>query len=256
MSWIHRFLLPATALLGLLGLWELWVRVLGTPEYILPTPSAIFGRIVGDWALLLKEAGVTLYEVLVGFAVGAAAGLGLAIVMIHSRTLERAIMPVAVFLQTTPKLAVAPLFLIWFGYGILPKIVVVVLMTLFPVLISAMSGLRSADARLLELMTTLNASKSQVLWKIRFPGAMPHLFAGLKVAITFSVIGAIVGEWVGASAGLGHLILSANSQLDTELAFAAIFVLSLMGTALFLVVQQLEKRVLVWHDSIQTAGIV
>jgi NitT/TauT family transport system permease protein len=239
-----------------LAAWEGLVGFLKIPSYLLPPPSAIIGRTYKDFGLIGRETFVTLIEVLAGFVSGVLAGFALGIAIVHSKATERALMPLVLFFQTTPKLAVAPLFLIWFGYGLLPKVLIVLLMCLFPILVNCVSGLQSTDARLLELMTVLEASWWQVLWKVRFPGALPQFFAGLKVAITLSVIGAVVGEWVGASEGLGHLILVANSQVDTELTFACVAVLAAMGAVLFALVQEVEKRYLSWSAPIEVAGTV
>lgn len=250
------FLSASAALGALMIIWEGLVRLMHVPVYLLPPPTAILLRIWSNHVLIAQNAWVTLLEVLAGFLFGGVVGFVIAAMIIYSRLVEQIVMPVALFFQTTPKLAVAPLFLIWFGYGILPKVLVAVLMCVFPVLISSVSGLRSTDKRLLELMFVLRASWWQVFWKARFPGALPHLFAGLKVAITLSVIGAIVGEWVGSSAGLGHLILAANSQLDTELVFASVATLAIMGSLLYLLVQKVEEFWLIWEKPISAADKV
>lgn len=250
----HPKLFSGLASIAVLAGWEALVRLAGIPSYLLPPPSAIGRRVVTSSALIGSHSLVTLAEVLLGFLSGTILGFVLAAAIVHSRALERAVMPAVLFLQTMPKLAIAPLLLIWLGYGVLPKIVVATLMCVFPILINCVSGLQLADPRLLDLMKVLGASRWQVLWKVRFPGALPQIFAAAKVAITLSVVGAIVGEWVGSSAGLGHLILIANAQLDTELVFACIAILSAMGSALFYAVQGVERRYLSWSTPIQTQG--
>ena len=237
-------------------LWQVLVTVLGVPQYLLPSPGAIVREAMLEYRLLARHGWVTLAEILAGFGLGATIGFIFAVAVIHLGFLERIVLPFAVFFQTIPKLAIAPLFLVWLGYGILPKIVVVVLMSVFPVLINSVSGLRSVDPRLFDLMNSLRATKWQVLWKVRLPTALPNIFAGLKISITLSVIGAVVGEWVGASAGLGFLILSANSQLNTVLLFAALATLSIIGILLFGILYAIERSVLYWHESIQTAGVI
>jgi len=197
-----------------------------------------------------------LFEIALGFLVGGICGVLLAVFVTHSRVAERVIMPLALLLQTTPKLAIAPLFLIWFGYGLMPKVIMTILMCVFPVLINTAAGLRSVDGRIIEYLNILKATRWQILTKVRFPTALPQLFVGLKISMTLAVIGAIVGEWVGASAGLGHLILAANSQLDTVLVFAAVTAITLLGTAMYFIVYLIEHWCIDWQDSIDASGQV
>jgi NitT/TauT family transport system permease protein len=178
----------------------------------------------------------------------------LAVLITHSLFAERIIMPVALLLQTVPKLAIAPLFLIWFGYGILPKVIMTALMCLFPVLLNTAAGLRSVDRRIVELLQVLKATRWQILTKVRFPTAIPQLFVGLKISVTMAVIGAIVGEWIGSSSGLGHLILAANSQLDTVLVFATLAAITFVGTSLYYLVYLIERWFLGSRDSLDTSG--
>lgn len=255
-SRLFAFALPMLVLVAGLLLWEGFVRFTGYPQYLLPSPSAIILRAYSDWPLLLKHSGVTLLEITVGFLAGAVIGIVMAILITHSRFAERVIMPLALLSQTMPKLAIAPLFLIWFGYGMAPKIIMTILMCMFPVMINAAAGLKSVDVRIIEYLNVLKATRWQVLMKVRLPSSLPHLFVGLKISMTLAVIGAIVGEWVGASSGLGYLILSANSQLDTVLVFVAISLITILGTVMYFIVFLIEYLCVDERDSIDASGQV
>ena len=175
--------------------------------------------------------------------------------MARSRLIERMLYPLVISTQTFPKEALAPVFVIWFGFGLLPKVIIAGLISFFPVVINTTRGLLSVDKSILDLMRSLSASQRQIFFKVRLPNAIPYLFAALKMCITLSVIGAVVGEFVGSSAGLGHLIRLANSELATDLMFAALLALGCMGTGLFLLVDGLEKTALRrWGGAVETIG--
>ena len=240
----REYALSALFVAVVLVIWEVAHHALDVADYILPAPSAIFGRISGNVPLLLRHALVTLREVAGGFLLGASAGVALAVVMAWSRTVERMLYPLIVSSQTFPKEALAPLFVVWFGVGLAPKIVIAGLISFFPVVVNTTRGLLSVDPLALDLMRSLSASRGQVFVKLRFPNALPYLFAALKMCITLSVIGAVVGEFVGSSAGLGHLVRLANTEMATDLIFAALITLGTMGTILFVIVEAVEKVVL------------
>ncbi len=227
-----------------LAVWEIAARGLSVPDYLLPLPSAVFVRLYGSLPTLLGHARATLVAAMGGFLLGGSAGAACAIAMARSRTVERMLYPLVISSQTFPKEALAPVFLLWFGFGLLPKIIIAGLISFFPVVINTTRGLLSVDPLILELMRSLSASQRQVFVKVRLPNAIPYLFAALKMCVTLSVIGAVVGEFVGSSEGLGHLVRLANSELATDLMFAALIVLGAMGTALFLTVESLEKVLL------------
>jgi NitT/TauT family transport system permease protein len=195
----------------------------------------------------------TTWETLVGFVLAAATGLLAAVVMVYSSTVEKTMYPMLLFAQVVPKIAIAPLFVVWLGFGSSPKIVVAVLMAFFPIVISGVTGLRSVDPELLELVATMGAGQAQTFRKIRFPASLPHLFAGLKVAATLAVTGAVVGEFVGANEGLGYVILQANGNIDTPMLFAGLIIMSLLGVLLFAVIEIAERLLLPWHASRRTA---
>jgi NitT/TauT family transport system permease protein len=240
---------PATMFVVLgIAAWEvvwLWVRM---PEYLFPRPSVIGVTLVRRFWLIYPHALWTLTEVLVGFVAGVFIGFLLAMLVFYSRLAARILYPLAVFSQTVPKLAVAPLFVIWLGFGIAPKIAIIVLLVMFPVLVNTIDGFRSVDPRLIDLMRSLSASEAQIFRYIRFPAALPFIFSALKIATTLAVIGAVVGEWIGASRGLGYLILTANSLVDIPLLFAVLVTLSIMGLAFFGGIFFWERIALYWQS--------
>lgn len=238
------------ALCSFIAAWELWVRAKDVPAYIMPPPSAVVLRLIVDAELLGEHAAVTLSEILLGFAVGSGFGFVCACLMGYSRTAERAIFPFVVSSQTFPKEALAPLLLVWLGFGIAPKVAVSALICFFPVVVNGVRGLTSVDPLALDLFRSLSATPLQVLIKLRLPHSLPYFLAALKMAVTLSVIGAVVGEFVGASAGLGYLIQVANSQLATDLTFAALLLLGALSYGLFTVVAGIEKVVLRRHGQV------
>lgn len=246
---IQAGLYPALAIAGLFILWEVATVVLAIPKFLVPAPSEIASETIKRWALLWVHTQVTFWEVVIGFLASVLIGVPLAVLITYSRTFERIMYPLLVSAQTMPKVALAPVFIVWFGFGLTPKVVVAFLIAFFPIVISTVVGLKASPPEMLHLVRSMGASPWQSFWKIRFPNALPSIFGGLKVAITLAVVGAIVGEFVGADKGLGYLIQVANGTLDTKLLFAAIAVLSIMGIILFLVIDILERRLLRWHVS-------
>ncbi|MEE8449548.1 MAG: ABC transporter permease, partial [Thermodesulfobacteriota bacterium] len=229
-----------------IGLWEVLVPVLEIPRFVLPTPSQILGEIFNVPATLARHSLVTLYEILLGFLIGVGVGVGLAISIVYSKVLEETIYPLVIFTQVIPKIAIAPLLIIWLGYGAPPKIVIVFLICFFPMVIDTAAGLKSVEEDMLHLIRALGATPWQIFTKIRLPNAMPYIFNGMKISVTLAVVGAIVGEFVGASEGLGYLILVGSANLETNLLFAAVIVLSLLGIVLFSLVRVLEKICIPW----------
>ncbi|WP_235432120.1 ABC transporter permease [Nocardiopsis sp. RV163] len=205
-------------------------------------------------AYLWTHTVVTTVETVVGFVIASLVGLVVAVLMVYSPTVERTFYPLVLFAQVIPKIAIAPLFVVWLGFGASPKIFVAVLMAFFPVVISGISGLRSVDPELLELTSTMGASRIKTFWKVRFPAALPELLSGLKVAATLAVTGAVVGEFVGANSGLGYVILQANGNIDTAMLFAALFIMSALGVLLFAVIQVAEMLLIPWHASRRNRG--
>jgi NitT/TauT family transport system permease protein len=244
--WTVPALLPALTVAALLLLWEGLARLLRLPPWILPSPVSIV-QATAAWAPRLPyHFGVTLYETLVGFALAIAVGIPLATLVVHVPLLHGTLYPLLLGLQSVPKVAIAPLLLIWLGYGELPKIVVVFLVCFFPIVVSMVTGLTAVPGELMELIRSLSPSAAQVFVKIRFPTSIPYLFVGLKVAITLAVIGAVIGEFVSAERGLGYLILAATSQLNTPLGFGALVLLTAMSILLYYGLEALERVVSPW----------
>ncbi len=257
-SWIARLSgigLPLAMILGAAALWEILVRMLHIPKWLLPALSMVLLRITQDASYLGFHAGYTLYVIVSGFLVAIAVGVPIALMIASWRFAEKAFYPLLVFSQTVPKIAIAPLFAIWLGMSSLPHILITLLISFFPIVIDTVAGLKSLPLEMVHLSQSMGTTRWQMFSKIRLPFALPFLFAGLKVAITLAVVGAIVGEWVGSEKGLGYVLLLANGQLDTALAFAVILILSAMGMGLFFVVWILEKLLISWHVSERTKEI-
>jgi ABC-type nitrate/sulfonate/bicarbonate transport system permease component len=242
--------LPALLIiLAILGIWEGYVRIFEVQRWLLPAPSVIAATLVSDAALLSRHALTTLEEVIIGFVISLVAGVALAAVIGLSRTVERALYPFIIASQTIPIIVIAPLLLIWVGYGLAPKVIVVALIAFFPIVVNTVDGLKSVDPDLVNLMRTLGAKRWQIFLKVQAPSSLPFLFSGARVAIAVSVIGAVIGEWVGSSEGLGYLMIRSKPQFLTERVFAAIAVLSAMGIALFALVGMLERLTIPWWHS-------
>lgn len=238
---------PALVLLALSGAWEAWVRLRDVQSWLLPPPSAIIRALVEDRALLAAHARVTLLEVLLGFALAVVAGVVLGAAIDASPTLRRALYPLVVASQTIPLIALAPLFLIWFGYGLLPKVLVTALLAFFPITVGTVDGLRATDEDTRDLFASLGAGRWAFFRFAKVPGALPSILSGVKVAVAVSVIGAVFGELFGASQGLGYLLQRSMSQFLTARVFASIVILSAMGVVLFLAVSAVERWLTPWR---------
>jgi NitT/TauT family transport system permease protein len=242
---------------GVLVFWETVIRVFGVPAFVLPAPTAIVVSLADNWQPLATAARATSLEVLFGFVLSAIVGILVALTIVRFERFGRALYPLIVLFQNVPKVALAPIFILWFGYDLAPKILLIVVIAFFPVAIDMLAGLQSVEPSFVSLMRSVGASKSKILLRVRIPHSLPHLMAGLKVAITFSVIGAIVGEFAGANQGLGYVIQFASTQLDTPLVFAALVVVSVLGLAFYYVVEFGERLLVPWapkFDPIQSAG--
>lgn len=239
---------PALALtLALVGLWELLAHALDVQPWLLPAPSEIAQELSESFSLYMRHARITVQEVVIGFLLAALLGAALAAAISWSRIIERSLYPIVIASQTVPIITLAPLLLVWVGPEMTSKVIVVVLISFFPVVVSMVDGLRSADTEMADMMRTLGASRVQLLLKLRLPAALPYLFSGLKVAAVTSVIGAVVGEWVGGSGGLGWLMKVSGPQFRTERVFAAIFVLSVAAVLMFMLVVAAERWALRNH---------
>ena len=237
---------PTVTLLALVALWEILARWSGIPSWLLPAPSAIAEAMV-DWrGELTLHFMVTLYEVLMGFALSIVVSVPLAVAVVYSPFLQNTIYPILLALQSMPKVAIAPLLVLWIGFGVLPKVLVVFLVCFFPIVVATASGLSAVAPPLLDLIRSLSATQYQTFIKIRFPTAIPHIFVGFKIAITFAVIGGVIGEFVGSDQGLGYLILISTSQSRTPLAFGALLLLTIMSIVLYYAVELVERLVVPW----------
>jgi NitT/TauT family transport system permease protein len=232
--------------IAMIVVWEVLVRRLQIPAWLLPSPSAIIDAMV-DWrSELVGHFMVTLYETLVGFLLAIVISVPLAVAVVYSPMLQNTIYPILLALQSMPKVAIAPLLALWIGFGALPKIIVVFLVCFFPIVVATATGLTAVPASLMDLIRSLSASPTQTFIKIRFPTAMPHIFVGLKIAITFAVIGAVIGEFVGSENGLGYLILVSTSQSRTPLAFGSLVLLTVMSIVLYYGIAFIERIVVPW----------
>ncbi len=239
--------LPALILaLGTILLWEALIRVFSVSPFVVPAPSAIAAALGREWATLAKATAVTAKEILFGFAVSAVVGVALALVIVRFDWLGQALYPLVVLFQNVPKVALAPIFILWFGYGLAPKIGLIMVIAFFPVTLSMLAGMESVDPSLLSLMRSVGTGPTDILIKIRVPHSLPTLMAGLKIAATLSVIGAIVGEFAGASDGLGYTIEFASTQLDTPLVFAALLLVSVLGVGFYYAIEALERFAVPW----------
>ncbi|MGO2750756.1 MAG: ABC transporter permease [Pseudoclavibacter sp.] len=240
---------PAIFLIVAFAAWWAVTETGTVASYILPSPADTLAAFTDNPQYLWDNTWVTTVETVIGFALSVVLGVAVAVIMVYSRTLERTFYPLILFAQVIPKIAIAPLFIVWMGFGPEPKILVAVLMAFFPIVIAGISGLRTIDPEILELTSTMGASRWKTFVKVRFPAALPELLSGMKVAATLAVTGAVVGEFVGANAGLGYVILQANGNVDTAMLFAALIIMSLLGILLFAVILVAERFLVPWHAS-------
>lgn len=248
-----EYVLAPVLFAGMVVIWETSVRLLNIPAYIVPPPSRIVAALWrGLWVPLLSREGYyvhfgfTFAEAVLGFILGSAAGLVLGAVISQAPLVERTLLPYIVAFQSLPKVAVAPLLVIWFGFGISSKVVICSLLTFFPLMVNTMAGLKAVESERLELMRSLSASRWDAFRKVQFPSALPFVFAGLHMAIVYSVIGAIVGEFVGAQRGLGVVLMQSNFAMDIAGVFAIFIILSVMGIVLHLFMRWFHRKVLFW----------
>ncbi len=244
--------LPYIGILALLGVWEIAVRILELPSYLLPAPTEIVMEIIDNFQNIFDQSLVTAYEMLMGYFLAIGIAVPMAIAITASPSFDRFITPILLFFQTVPKISLAPLFLVWFGVGIMPKILVAFLISFFPIIIDTAVGLRSISPDMIDLARSMGASRLQIFTRFRLPTSLPYLFSGLKVASTLAVVGAVVGEFVGADKGLGYLLLVANSNLLTALMFGTIFALTAQGLILFYAIQVLESWLIPWHITVRS----
>jgi len=243
----RKILAPILLLALLFGAWELAVRVADVPDYILPPPSRIVATFFTQFGFLGSHALVTLAEIAFGLLLGSVTGMVLAAAIVYVPLIEWAVHPLIIASQMIPVFAIAPLLIVWLGYGPWPKVIVAALICFFPVAINAVDGLRATDGETVDLFRSLGATRWQTFVKLRLPGSLPALFTGWKIAATLAVVGATIGEWVGASRGLGFLMRESNARLRIDVVFAAILMLAVVGLLLFGAVRIIERVVLRWR---------
>lgn len=245
-----RLLLPLGVAAAIVALWQITTVVFNIPTYIVPSPVEVWDSLRANWAMLIENTWPTFIESVAGFFLGNGVAILLAVLFVHWKTAERALMPVAVFVRTIPIVAVAPVLVIMFGQGYTPKILIAALISFFPTLVNMVKGLESVDKQSIELLRVLSASRSEVFWKVRVYASLPYLFASLKIAAGNVVIGAIVAEWIGSQQGLGYLIIQATYNFNTPLLYATMTVASIMAVVFFALVGLVERLVVTWEAEV------
>jgi NitT/TauT family transport system permease protein len=241
---IRRALPAAIAFVLLLAAWEAASRIFHIPDYLVPSPSAIAAVIVKTWTPIIDNSAVTLLEAAAGLALSIVISVPLGILIVSSPTIERVVYPFLVASQAVPKVALAPIFVVWFGFGLLPKVLIAFFIAFFPIVVNTVVGMSRTPADMIHLMRSLGASRTQILLRVRLMAAAPYIFAGVKIASAFAVVGAIVGEFIAADSGLGYMQLVADNNLQTPLLFGTLVALSVMGIGLFYLVALVEVLVL------------
>jgi NitT/TauT family transport system permease protein len=250
-----RTLYPLITLVAVGIVWQVVVTAFHVPVYLLPAPTEVWTAGVKNWSVLVNNGVVTIAEIMMGFGLSIAVGVPIAILIVYSRAFEQSVYPLLVASQTVPKIAIAPLFVVWLGFSTLPKVLIAFLIAFFPVVIDTVIGLESADPDMLQLVRSMGASQWDTFRRVRFPNAMPNVFGGLKVAMTLAVVGAIVGEFVGSNSGLGYLLLVASGNINTALLFADIILLTIIGITFFYIVEMLERVMTPWHVRTRALGL-
>ncbi len=245
-----RLLPPAIFLLAALVLWEGAVRLFEIPRWLLPAPSAILARFL-KMKTLWYHTGLTVMEAFTGFAMSAVLGITLSAGIVHSRILERGVFPYVVVSNAIPIIAIIPLLTIWFGFGFAPKIMIASIISFFPIVTNTTRGLKSADARVLDFMRSINATRWEVFSKVQFPTALPFIFAAFRIASSLSLVGAVVAEFYGSDRGLGFLVITSATQLQTDLLFVAITVLAVLGVGCFALFGRVERSFGKWQVELE-----
>lgn len=248
---VRRHALPLIVLLGLIVLWEGWTRLFHVDPYLLPAPSRILSAFRDQPRLYTQSTIQTVKETAVGFTLAVLAGLLCALAIDASAPLRRAIYPLLIASQTIPLIAIAPLIIIWLGFGLAPKVVIIVLYCFFPIVVATVDGLRAAEPEMLNLLRSMGASRLQLLRVARLPAALPGVFAGVKIAATYAVTGAVVSEWLGASTGLGVSMIRAQKSFALDKVFAAVLVVMVLTLILFLVIDLVARWAMPWYTAVR-----
>jgi NitT/TauT family transport system permease protein len=244
-GWIRPFLFLIFVVLA----WDLTIRLFKIPAYQIPAPGDVVAVLRTDWPELLSQAWPTTYATVCGFLLSAAFGIPVAMLIAGSKTIESYVYPLLVFSQSVPKIAIAPLFVVWFGFGIIPKVISAFLLGFFPVVVSAVQGFKSVDPDMVDLARAMQGSRYHVFRAVNLPHAMPAIFSGLKVSVTLAVVGAVVGEFVGSNSGIGYVMQRSIGTFDLPTMFAALVILALLGVVLFWIVDRVERLLIPWHVS-------
>jgi len=250
--WGHRYAI--TSFVAVFAVWEIAVRALEVAPYLLPPPSTVAVELAARWPRVLDGAWITSQEILAGYLLAIVVSIPLALMIAYSRALESSVYPLIVFLQIVPKIAIAPLFIIWFGFGFTPKLLLVFLLSFFPIVVSSIQGFKSIDPDVMDLARSTGAGEWLMFRKIRLPQALPSIFTGLKVGAALAATAAVVAEFVASNRGLGYLLLEYNGNLETAMVFAVILVLSAIGLLVYYAVELLERLAIPWHVSHRAAG--
>lgn len=244
-NWVRPFIL----ILVVLVVWDLCIRIFSIPQYLVPTPLAVVREIFAEWPMLLAESLPTIYATLGGFGLSVVIGVPMAMAIAYSRVIESYLYPLLVFSQSIPKVAIAPLFVVWFGFGLFPKVIVAFLLGFFPIVVSTVMGFKSVESDMIDLARSMGSSRLKMFLKISLPQALPSIFSSMKVSVTLAVVGAVVGEFVGSNSGIGYVLQKANGNIDLPLMFAALVFLSLIGVLLFAAIDLAERLAIPWHVS-------
>ena len=242
----RRIMVPTVTVVALLVVWELVVRMGLVPNFLLPSPTQVVAALVNDAALLASHAVTTLLESALGLAIGVAVGFVAAVLMDRFETIYLALDPLITISQTIPTVAIAPLLVLWFGYGLAPKVILIVLTTFFPVAVSLASGFRATDPDLIDLLRTMGASDLQIFTQVKLPGALEHLFSGLRISATYAIVGAVISEWLGGFSGLGVYMTRVRKSFAYDRMFAVIILISALSLALMRLVDLLERICMPW----------
>ncbi len=245
---LRRYGPPLIFALLVLGIWQLYCALSSIPESSLPSPTQIFSALITDRSLLAENAWVTIQEIVIGYLAAIVLGIGLAVLICSSKLIERAVYPWLIVSQMVPIVAIAPIIVIWTGFDLRPKIIVIALVSFFPIAVNTVDGLKATDPEMTNLLKTFGARRWARFRTAQFPAALPFIFSGLRIGAALAVIGAVFAEWVGSSEGLGYLILTFNNQTATAEMFAAVIMLAFIGLALFALVGLLQRLTIPWYE--------
>ncbi|MDO4404852.1 MAG: ABC transporter permease [Atopobiaceae bacterium] len=246
---VRRIMVPVCTMAVLLVVWELAVRTGMVPNFLLPSPTQVVAALVADASLLAEHAATTVIEALLGLGIGVVVGFVVAVLMDRFETVYLAFDPLITISQTIPTVAIAPLLVLWFGYGLVPKVILIVLTTFFPVAVSLVGGFRSVDPDMIDLLRTMGASDLQIFREVKLPSALEHLFSGLRISATYAIVGAVISEWLGGFSGLGVYMTRVRKSFAYDRMFAVIILISALSLALMFLVDLLERLCMPWKHT-------